>query len=492
MLFTSATFLFLFLPVVLVGHTLLLQVAGREGRSELWRRAANIWLLICSLGFYFWGEHALLGVMLISVGVDYVAGRWMNTCEGRRRLLGLLASLAANLALLGYFKYAGFAATSVHYVSRILGAGSGSAPGFQDIVLPLGISFYTFQSMSYSIDVYRRKVTPTRNLIDFACYVTLFPQLVAGPIIRYRDVASELRVRCLRTDRFAQGVIRFIFGLAKKLLLANPVAVTADTVFGLPPEQCGTWMVWGGVLAYTLQIYFDFSGYSDMAIGLGRMLGFEFVENFNYPYVARSLRDFWHRWHITLSTWFRDYLYIPLGGNRRGRLRTCVNLFAVFFLCGLWHGASLTFIVWGLYHGTFLVAERLAARRGIGPGPRWVQHAYALLVIMVGWVFFRADHLNSALGYLQAMVWWQPAPLMHAHPSSWLPWPSIAAVLIGIPLSTPVMPWVFKRLSQQAPKGCRLKREGGIGLVILLVLLLLIIYQQVVSGSYKPFLYFRF
>lgn len=492
MLFTSPTFLFLFLPVVWAGHTLLLWGGGRGRGSRFRRRAANGWLLVSSLLFYFWGEHQLLGVMLLSIAVDYLAGWWMKPPERKYRWLGLAGSLTANLALLGYFKYAAFGMNALNQLWLSLGGDSGPFPQLPAIVLPLGISFYTFQSMSYSIDVCRRAVAPTRNLLDFACYVSLFPQLVAGPIVRYRDVANALTHRRLRSDHMASGFSRLIFGLAKKLLLANPLGVTADTVFSLPPGQCGTWMVWGGALSYTLQIYFDFSGYSDMAIGLGRLLGFEFKENFRYPYAAQSMRDFWRRWHISLSEWFRDYLYIPLGGNRFGPWRTCLNLCTVFFLCGLWHGASLSFIVWGLYHGGFLAAERLFSRSGLRPPPRLLRHGYVLLTVLTGWIFFRADNLHDAWGYLGAMINWQSPSLAHAHPSSWLPWPSLAALLAAIPLCTPLTPRFFALFERRGPNGNCLSPLGALCLNLLLVLLMLLIYQRVLASSYNPFLYFRF
>jgi alginate O-acetyltransferase complex protein AlgI len=492
MLFTSATFLFLFTPLVLAGHGVCFYLARRSGHPDIWRQGANLWLLLGSLVFYVWSENVLVWIMLGTVALNYLAGLFVEKVGGAFRWLGLVGVLVVNLGVLGYFKYANFASEQLDLLWGFLGFGQGPLHNLGEIALPLGISFYTFQSLSYTIDVYRREVKPTRNLIDFACYVTLFPQLVAGPIIRYVDVASALRERMPARDLFASGVMRFVTGLGKKILLANSLGFTADTVFALDPGVCSPGMLWGALVAYTLQIYFDFSGYSDMAIGLGRMLGFDFIENFNYPYIARSMRDFWRRWHISLSTWFRDYLYVPLGGSRRNPRRTLLNLLLVFFLCGLWHGAEVHYIVWGLYHGVFLVVERLLSGKGGGKFPRPIQHLYTLMVVMLGWVFFRAGSVKEALAFLEAL-WIPRAPaLAFTHRSSWLPWPSLMALLLAIPLATPIFPRMVAWMTPDRALTGPVTAWRGLLLVLLMLLILLLVYIQIVSGSYNPFLYFRF
>ncbi len=320
--------------------------------------------------------------------------------------------MGLNLVLLGFFKYAGFLVDNLNQVLPVLGL----APmDIGRVHLPIGISFFTFQALSYIIDLYRNETAVQRSLLNFALYKALFPQLIAGPIVRYRDVAREIEQRTVSLDDFASGVQRFIIGLGKKVLIANVMGRAADTIFATPAETLPATLAWIGAIAFMLQIYFDFSGYSDMAIGLGRMFGFHFLENFNYPYIARSIREFWRRWHISLSAWFRDYLYhIPLGGNRHGAAHRRQPA-ARHLLCGLWHGASWTFLIWGVYHGFFLVLERVPAVRWLLdrlPAP--LQHAYVLLVVLVGWVFFRADTFAHALAYLQAMVDFSRAPLFNS------------------------------------------------------------------------------
>src|SRR6185436_9027443 len=313
---------------------------------------------------------------------------------------------AVNLASLAFFKYAGFLAANLNALLGATGLGAVPVPA---VVLPIGISFFTFHAISYVVDVYRRDAVAQKGPVEAALYLLLFPQLIAGPIIRYRDIAAQLTARVVDLDGFATGVRRFVVGLGKKMLIANIVAVPADRLFALPAGELTAAHAWLAASCYTLQIYFDFSGYSDMAIGLAQLFGFRFKENFNYPYVSQSIQEFWRRWHISLSAWFRDYLYVPLGGNRVAPGRVYLNLVTVFFLCGLWHGASWTFVVWGLYHGAFLVLERLGLAAWLGRMPRALRHVYALLVVMVGWVFFRAESLSAAAGLLQAMAGFSPA-----------------------------------------------------------------------------------
>ncbi|GJM23102.1 MAG: alginate O-acetyltransferase [Planctomycetota bacterium] len=407
MVFSSLAFLFLFLPLVLLAHTALMARTGKAAPGRVSVSTANLLLLATSLLFYVWGEGWLVWILLASSAVDFAAGLgieragWRSEGERARAARRWLAvSIASNLAFLGYFKYLGFGLDAL----RDLSGNDALFANVADVALPLGISFYTFQSMSYTIDVYRGAVPATRRPLDFACYVAMFPQLVAGPIVRYVQVSQELLSRRLDLPRFAWGLRRFVLGLAKKVLVANTLSVIADAAFESAPAELSAPAAWLGLLAYTFQIYFDFSGYSDMAIGLGALFGFRFPENFAWPYAARSIQDFWRRWHISLSTWFRDYLYFSLGGSRRGTAITARNLLLVFLLCGLWHGASWNFVLWGLLHGGFLAMERVGFARVLTRAPSVLRHAYVLLVVMLAWVLFRADDLPAALDYFGALV----------------------------------------------------------------------------------------
>ena len=344
MVFSEPAFLFWFLPLLLGAYFL----CPRAGRNAL--------LLAASLIFYAWGEGGFVLVMLASIGMNYAFGLLIERrVSTHKTCAALWLGIIANLLLLAAYKYTGFVSSNLCGLLRWWGVDTADP---LPVHLPIGISFFTFQAMSYLVDVHRRQVPAQRNPLHVALYISMFPQLIAGPIVRYRDIARQIVDRAVTRQGFASGIRRFAIGLGKKVIIANSLAWPADQIFTIPNHELTTAVAWWGVTCYTLQIYFDFSGYSDMAVGLGRMFGFEFMENFNYPYIARSMTDFWRRWHISLSTWFRDYLYIPLGGNRRGRARTLVNLALVFFLCGLWHGASWTFAIWGLYHGLFLILER--------------------------------------------------------------------------------------------------------------------------------------
>ena len=365
--------------------------------------------------------------------------------------------------------------------------------------LPLGISFFTFQALSYVVDVYRRDVAAQRNLLDFALYKTLFPQLIAGPIVRYRDVAAELTQRHVALDAFAEGIRRFIFGLAKKMLLANPLAVAADGIFGTPAADLTPGLAWLGIVCYSFQIYFDFSGYSDMAIGLGRMFGFAFPENFDYPYVARSVTEFWRRWHMSLSSWFRDYLYIPLGGNRRGRVRTYLNLVIVFFLCGLWHGASWNFIAWGLLHGSFLVLERMGLGRLLERLWAPLRHVYMLLVVAVTWVFFRAHDAHLCTGLPDGDGGGRHRHRHRDRAQSYVNSELVLALLVAVVAAMPVLPRLVRlrehvlELWAGRPAPRRLFSEAlGLLAVASQMLLLVASAAQLASGTHNPFIYFRF
>lgn len=488
MVFSSPLFLFLFLPSVLLLYYALPAALG------------NVVLLATSLLFYAWGETQYLLLMLFVIAVNYFAAlaidhmRRKGYGEGPVKAVFVLG-VAINLGLLAAFKYAGFLAASANPVLAALGLPLLSISALH---LPVGISFYTFQALSYSMDVYRKAVPVQRDPFSIGLYITFFPQLIAGPIVRYQDISRALSERRTTVSAFASGVRRFIVGLGKKVLIANTVATGADMIFKLPPDQLNFTLAWVGVLCYTLQIYFDFSAYSDMAIGLGRMFGFDFIENFNYPYVAQSIKEFWRRWHISLSIWFRDYLYIPLGGNRGGPLGTYGNLLIVFFLCGLWHGASWTFVAWGLYHGAFLVLERTRFDGWLARLPRPFRHAYALTVVAVGWVFFRADTFAHAAAFLQAM----------ASPSTFVLEPSyfggvlrrdiVLAAAIGIVFSTPVVPALlerFQRLGKDWAAGGP-NRASALAIVATadagLCVIFLLSAMALAAGLYNPFIYYRF
>ncbi|HEY4439421.1 MAG TPA: MBOAT family protein, partial [Candidatus Elarobacter sp.] len=396
MVFSSEIFLFAFLPLVLIVYF------AAPGAL-----AKNLVLVVASLAFYAWGEGRFVVLVLFSALVNYGFALALGRIEGgatRQRRLILAAAIVTDLAILGWFKYAGFLADNLNFV---LGNTIGRNVVLSQIYLPLGISFFTFHALSDVIDVYRRTNEARRNPIDVVLYFVFFPQLIAGPIVRYKDVAAQLGARTVTSALFAEGARRFVVGLAKKVLIANTLGASVDVVFAAPLATVTTPLAWFAIAAYALQIYYDFSGYSDMAIGLARMFGFRFLENFDFPYVSGSITEFWRRWHISLSRWFRDYLYIPLGGNRVTPWRVYANLLVVFFLCALWHGAKWTFVVWGLIHGTFLVLERAGWLRRITVAPV-LRHVYALAVVLFAWIFFRADSFPQALAFLTALV--NPTP----------------------------------------------------------------------------------
>ena len=482
MLFTEPTFLFVFLPVLLALHALPLPRNGL--------------LLVASLAFYAVGGGVFTWLILASIVANYLAalriGRLAGTRAGAR---WLRATVAANLLVLVGFKYTGFLIENLNVACEALGFVPFTVPA---VALPIGISFFTFHAISYVVDVRRGDAVAQKKPVAAALYLLFFPQLIAGPIIRYRDIAAQLAGRVVSAADMAYGARRFIVGLAKKMLVANVVAGPADRIFALPTGELTAALAWLGVVCYTLQIYFDFSGYSDMAIGLGRLFGFRFPENFRYPYAAVSVQDFWRRWHISLSTWFRDYVYVPLGGNRVSTGRTHVHLVTVFFLCGLWHGASWTFVAWGLFHGAFLVLERLrAAERHAAAGlpRRALGHVYALLVVMVGWVLFRADTLASAGGMLRAMAGLGEG-LATTYAWSWYVTPEVwLAMGAGVVGAGPVVPALARRLrtdggaAGQAPAlAWAPSALATMGLALLLAASLMLSAAR----TYSPFIYFRF
>ena len=428
MVFSSPIFLFVFLPLTLGLYYLLP------------RSAKNGFLLLASLVFYAWGEIFFVLVMLASLAFNYIFGRLIGTAEPSRKRGYLVAGVVANLSLLAYFKYANFIVDNLQQLGWLAGV------DWSDVHLPLGISFFTFQAMSYLVDVYRGENRAQKSLFNVALYIALFPQLIAGPIVRYHDIARQIRKRTIDLLLVNSGLQRFVYGLAKKVLIANPLGLVADEVFALSGGDLTTGTAWLGIACYTLQIYFDFSGYSDMAIGLGRMLGFRFLENFNYPYVSRSIKEFWRRWHISLSSWFRDYLYIPLGGNRVGGLRTYLNLLIVFCLCGLWHGASWSFVIWGMVHGFFLVAERLGGDKMIDRVWKPIRHLYTLFVVVMAWVLFRSSDITYAWGYYKAMFGFGNSESGVYEYFKYLNNEFLLVLLLGIVASTPLFVYVGNRL----------------------------------------------
>ena len=450
----------------------------------------NAFLLAASLVFYAWGEPFYVLLMILSILFNFLVGRRLETPVASHRRW-LLAGVAGNLLVLGHFKYSNFLVDNFNLALAWLHL---PEVAHEPVQLPIGISFFTFHAISYLVDIHRGRVKAETSLIDLGLYIAMFPQLVAGPIIRYADIAAQIRDRTVTLGLFSDGVARFVLGLGKKMLLANPCGEIADAAFGEPPATLGPGMAWLGIVAYAFQIYFDFSGYSDMAIGLGKMFGFRYLENFDHPYIARSLREFWRRWHISLSTWFRDYLYIPLGGNRRGRGREYLNLVIVFSLCGLWHGASWNFLIWGWMHGLFLALER--TRFGLVIERAWAPlgHLYALLVVLVAWVFFRAESPAQALSYLYVMLGageagthdFLPAP--YATPYHWLLLTTcaVAAMPAGRNLVRAVLASQDRRTGTAGPvlvAGARLAGLCTLGLLAA---------GYVAADTYNPFIYFRF
>jgi alginate O-acetyltransferase complex protein AlgI len=479
-LFTEPIFLFVFLPVLLA----LYQLPGARYRNWL--------LLVASIVFYARGAGDFTWLVLALIAFNYIAALVVDRARGTPRARVLLGgAIAVDILVLAIFKYADFAVVNVNAALSLADIEPFALP---EIVLPIGISFFTFHAISYVVDVYRRDAAAQKRPVEAALYLLVFPQLVAGPIVRYRQIAEQLTSRVRATSDFAYGIRRFVIGLGKKMLIANTLAVPADQIFAMPASEVTTLHAWTAITCYTLQIYFDFSGYSDMAIGLGRMFGFKFPENFNFPYVAASIQDFWRRWHMSLSAWFRDYVYIPLGGNRTSTGRLYFNLVLVFFLCGLWHGAAWTFVVWGLFHGAFLVLERIGLARIVAMAPRPLRHGYAMLVVMVGWVFFRADTLPQALSMLGAMAG-ATAPATAPYAPSWY-WTTevILAFAAGVIGATPVVPALGRRLARagDADAPATLGLAPSIAAAAALLVLLSVSVMLSASRTYNPFIYFRF
>jgi alginate O-acetyltransferase complex protein AlgI len=448
-------------------------------------------LLIASLIFYGWGGVGLLPLLIGSVIINYFFGLLIHnskTKKAQKTSLGL--GLFVNVSLLVYFKYTNF------FLLNLTKAGLLSGE-FPKIALPIGISFFTFHAMSYLIDIYRDQAHTQKNFAKLMLYLTLFPQLIAGPIIRYKDVEKQIDSRSMRVEKFASGIRRFMIGLMRKVIIANPMAVIADHAFNAAPETLPVSLAWLGVVAYTIQIYFDFAGYSDMAIGLGRMFGFEFFENFNFPYIAQSIKEFWRRWHISLSTWFRDYLYIPLGGNRKGKIRTYFNLITVFFLTGLWHGAAWNFVVWGLIHGFFLTIERLGFDKLLSRLPKFMQHLYTLTVVMFAWIFFRADSFHHAIAYMKVMFGLVNNEFAFDSVFEFIHLDTAFILIIALLGSTPFFGYLISKWKSFNHSGGglipALSLHGyHIAEIIFIFGGLLYSTMMLITNSYNPFIYFRF
>ena len=461
MVFSSLTFWFIYLPVVLICY----YVSPRKIRNWV--------LFIVSLAFYGWGEPVYIALMLITILINYLGGLLISKSQNHKKLW-LVISIMFNLGFLVFFKYSGMIISTLNMIPFVNIA-------FTPPALPIGISFYTFQAMSYTIDVYREECKVQKNPVLLGTYVTLFPQLIAGPIVRYTDVENELTYRRETLDKFKSGVMLFLVGMGKKVLLANQFALMYKNL-GETGEDLGAVSAWAGLLALTLQIYFDFSGYSDMARGLGRMIGFKFMENFNYPYISRSITEFWRRWHISLSTWFRDYVYIPLGGNRRGFSRQVINLLTVWLLTGLWHGAAYNFVLWGLYFFAILFMEKLFLGRILQKAPKILQHLYALFLIMIGWAIFSFDNMGEMGVFFGSLFGANGFIATEAQASVMLSY--LPVCVAGCVLSTPVLKVLYAKV--------RNAKYAVVLETVFSVVVMLLCTAALVSESYNPFIYFRF
>ncbi len=468
MLFSSMFFLWAFLPLIFVLYRIIKNHTAR-----------NYLLLAFSLIFYAWGEPKFIVLMLLSITINYLSGLLIDRFR-RYKVLILICSIAFNLALLGYFKY-------FNFFTEILLGFTGNEITFAQIALPIGISFYTFQAMSYVIDLFRGTIKVQKNYMKLALYISFFPQLIAGPIVKYRDIDAQIDDRQITPQKTAYGIRRFVLGLAKKVIISNAVALVVDNIYLQGTENVSTSLAWVAAICYMIQIYFDFSGYSDMAIGLGQMFGFKFLENFNYPYISKSIQEFWRRWHISLSTWFKEYVYIPLGGNRKSALRTYINLTIVFLLTGLWHGASWSFVIWGLYNGLFLIIERLFLAKLLDRCRlKFINVIYSMFVVLIGWVIFRAETLTDAKNMLGAMF----------TPTVGDPALSVGQFFDGYTMMIVVIGFLlcgwlqlyfkgFKHQLYDDKKTYKWEYPVVFGLFILCIIL-------ISSNSYNPFIYFRF
>lgn len=494
MLFNSMIFLWVFLPIVILVNFILSILKFKDNSLRI--RLKNIFLLISSFVFYAWGGIYYLLIMISTIIIDYAGGRFIHANKEKPALkrTSLIVTIVLNLSILFFFKYFNMV---VIVIENIMAAGAKGvidavksmegtgALGIKEIVLPIGISFFTFQAMSYAIDVYRDEVKPQDNILDFALYVSLFPQLIAGPIVQYKDVSEQITSREETVDMFMSGIKRFCYGMGKKVIIANTLAEVADTIWSLEIPKIGASVAWLGIFAYTFQIYFDFSGYSDMAIGLGRMLGFSFKENFNYPYTSLSIQEFWRRWHISLSSWFRDYVYIPLGGSRKGKFNTYRNLFIVFLLTGIWHGANFTFICWGLMYAVLLIIERMFLSKILQKNPiKLLNSIYTMFFVMIGWIMFRSDTLLQAKMYMRQLF--MPSSGEYTV-LSYISLKLIIVMIAAFILSGGIQKLLSKTYERIKEKSVIVILDSIIQIVILFVSVIMIM-----SGTYNAFIYFQF
>ena len=474
MVFSSAVFLFAFLPITLLLY--FVPLFGKDEKKEIGKK--NLVLCLVSLIFYAWGEPVHIFLMVLSIVFNYLIGMDIENRkdQGKSTKAVFLFCLAFNLFSLGFFKYSGFI---VNNINSILG----SEIEYAAPALPVGISFYTFQILSYVIDVYKGELKAQKNIVSFACYVTMFPQLIAGPIVQYSDIEKQLTKRRVTGDKFVNGIIYFVKGLGKKVLFANTIGAVYTEIMSLGDvKELSVVTSWVAIICYTLQIYFDFSGYSDMAVGLGKMFGFDFVQNFNFPYKAISITDFWRRWHISLSSWFRDYVYIPLGGNRKGTPRTIINILIVWSLTGMWHGAAWNFIAWGAFYGILLIAEKYLLKNILEKIPAFFKHIGTMIVVMLGWVFFSSESLSIAFSFIGSMMGLNKNGFTDSQSAYYLS--SYGFAIVAMALSSfgffDSMPKLVSR------KYYRYLAVAGYTVVLVLCIAYLI------SETYNPFLYFRF
>lgn len=470
MVFSSAVFLFVFLPITYLINWICPKITAK-----------NIALTIASLIFYAYGEPFAVLLMIGSIICNYIMGRFMTNERLKKPVL--VFSIIFNVAVLVIFKYLTFLVTLLNDITGLM-------MPVPQIALPIGISFFTFQAMSYVIDVYKNPELEERNLLNVFLYISFFPQLIAGPIIRFEDVARQIKKRFITLDKTFYGVRRFIFGLAKKVLIANTMGEIADMAFAIKGSELTLPVAWAGALCYVLQIYFDFSGYSDMAIGLGKIFGFDFKENFNYPFSAGSIQDFWHRWNISVSTWFKEYVYIPLGGNRKGRMRTNINRIIVFFLTGLWHGANLTFVVWGLVHGFFLLMEGnniIPVKKAKNAVLKAVCHIYTMLVVVLTFVIFRADTLTDAVNFIGKMFAGGLSAGAGAEVIGAFSPYVILIFVLGCIFSVPLIPKIRAWLEEKGKSGISVSASAVVSLGLLAMCVM-----RLASSTYNPFIYFRF
>ena len=467
MVFSSMTFIWCFLPILL----LIYYIAKDKYK--------NLILLTFSLIFYAWGEPKYIILMLSSIIINYIFGILIDKYNNKRIKTPIfILALLTNIFLLIYFKYFNFLIGNINRIFRL-------SISSKNIILPIGISFYTFQIMSYIIDLYRGKIKVQKNILDLALYISFFPQLIAGPIVKYKDIQLQIKERKISLEGFVIGTKRFIYGLSKKVLIANTLAIIADTIFDAEITNITTLLAWIGSLAYSLQIYYDFSGYSDMAIGLGRMFGFTFLENFDLPYISKSITEFWRRWHISLSNWFKEYVYIPLGGNRKGKSRTYINLWIVFLITGIWHGAAWTFVAWGLFHGFFISIEKLKLKR-LFDKHYIIGHIYTLLIINFGWVLFRINGLKKGLIFIKKMII-PTNNLSTIRLYNIITSKNILIFVIAI-LFSGIIQIIYSKIRNNKT----IKKVFPIGEIFIIIILWLLCISSLISNTYNPFIYFRF